>query len=65
MPPPEPICTCCNGTGQHEYKPRITASPDDIDTECSYCSGTGKTWFNSKRRERCPNYEQLLRSIQR
>lgn len=36
------------------------ASPDDTDTECSLCAGTGQSWFES-RPNNCSGYRDLHR----
>jgi DnaJ-class molecular chaperone len=56
----KPRCPCCGGAGMHNYKPYITSSPDDIDAECTTCSGSGETWFDAQPRS-CSGYRSLHR----
>lgn len=57
----KPKCDCCGGTGTHDHRPYITASPFDTDTECTACDGTGATW-HAARRNSCLGYRNLRRA---
>lgn len=55
-----PACPCCGGTGMHEHKPFINASPHDEDTECTTCAGRGRSWFEV-RQNSCSGYHLLMK----
>jgi DnaJ-class molecular chaperone len=56
-----PVCPCCGGSGEHEHRPYITASPYDRDRECTTCGGTGHSWHET-RANSCTGYRELMRS---
>lgn len=60
--PSRPICTCCNGTGQHGHRPYLTASPYDDDCECSTCEGRGTSWFEA-RPQSCRAYRDMMKGF--
>ena len=60
--PTIPACPCCGGSGMHEHKPYINASPYDTDAECTTCNGSGKSWFDM-RRNTCTGYRLLMKSF--
>lgn len=41
LPEPDHECPCCEGVGEHEIRPHITASPDDYLIRCAFCQGNG------------------------
>jgi DnaJ-class molecular chaperone len=55
-----PLCNCCQGSGEHEHRPYITASPYDTTGECTTCAGTGLSWHNA-RPNGCTGYRELMR----
>lgn len=55
-----PLCPCCGGSGMHERRPYITASPYDTDAECVTCSGTGVS-FHDARPNSCTGYKSLMK----
>ena len=60
----EPACACCGGDGMHEYRPYLSASPYDSDEECTTCSGSGRSWFET-RQNSCIGYHTLMRRFRR
>lgn len=45
-------CPCCDGAGDHEHRPFITASPYDRTIRCEFCLGEGRVPTSWARRYR-------------
>lgn len=58
-------CPCCDGSGMHGYRPRISPSPDDDSEGCTNCGEKGTTYFTDAKPRSCMGYRVLHRRVHR
>jgi hypothetical protein len=56
-----PLCNCCTGSGEHEYRPFINASPYDTTADCTACGGSGLSWHDIRGHNTCAGYKELVK----
>lgn len=59
----KPQCPCCEGTGMHGHRARVSPSPDDDSEGCTNCGERGTTWFTDARPRSCTGYRAMMRRV--